>query len=246
MKTKLIWSWQKSQTADQLKSCIKQECENNMLRIILVFYIYLGLIYFFHYHHIPVLTMVEDGPCSTMVSGSWLLSILSWSWWSRAKPAAMSLGTRSVSWKRDLQLCNSYVLYLFYIFSDAFIDLIHFNPLHQLLKPWEKVILTEKNLLKSWAMLENAARWLSSCGRQQHIRRSLLSHTFTAKERAVEKNWEAWLLSISCTPSGSMAGGGRRESPSGSNTNITPNPVISRMIQLLWEQKWKCSDKITH
>lgn len=193
---------------------------------------YLGLIYFFHYHHIPVLTMREDGLCSIIVSGSRLLSILSWSWWSRAKPAAMSLGTRSVSWKRDLQLCNSYVLYLFYIFSDACIDFIQTR-----LKPWEKVILTEKNLLKSWAMLENAARWLLSCGRQQHSRRSLLSHTFTAKERAVKKNWEALLLSISCTPSGSMAGGWWRESPNGSNTNTTPNPVISRMIQLLSEQK---------
>lgn len=39
MKTKWIWSWQKSQTAEQLKSCIKQEYENNMPWIILVFYI---------------------------------------------------------------------------------------------------------------------------------------------------------------------------------------------------------------
>lgn len=100
-------------------------------------------------------------------------------------------------------------------------------------------MLTEKNLLKSWAMLENAARWLSSWGRQQHISRSLLSHTLTARERAVEKNWELLLLSMSRTPSGSMAGGLGRELPSGSNTNTTPNAVNSRMIQLLREQKWK-------
>lgn len=106
------------------------------------------------------------------------------------------------------------------------------------MKPPRKVWLTEKNLLKSWAMLENAARWLSSCGSQQHSRRSLLSHTLTARERAVEKNWELLLLSGTSTPSGSMAGGWGRESPSGSNTNTTPNPVISRMIQL-WGQKRK-------
>lgn len=98
-----------------------------------------------------------------------------------------------------------------------------------------KVLLTEKNLVKSCAMLENAARWLSSCGRQQHSSRNLLSHTLTARERAVEKNWE--LLFLSRTPIGSISGGWGRESPSGSNTNSTPNPVNSRMIQLLWE--WK-------
>lgn len=106
------------------------------------------------------------------------------------------------------------------------------------MKPPRKVLLTEKNLLKSWAMLENAARWLLSCGIQQHSRRSLLSHTLTARDRAEEKNWELLLLSGSSTPSGSMAGGWGWKSPSGSNTNTTPNPVISRMIQL-WGEKSK-------
>lgn len=189
---------------------------------------------FFHCHDNSVLTMGEDELCSTMVSGSRLLSILSCSWWSKAKPAAMSLGTRSVSCKTHVQLCNSYILNLLYILM-WFLYWLNLSRL----KNVEKMLLTEKNLLKSWAMLENAARLLSSCGRQQHSSRSLLSHTLTARERAVEKNWDLPLLSMSRTPSGSMAGGCGRESPSGSNTNSTPNAVNSKMIQLLWEQKWK-------
>lgn len=135
---------------------------------------------------------------------------------------------------KHTQLCNSYVLTLFYILKWFLYWLNLFR-----LKNVEKVLLTAKNLLKSWAMLENAARWLSSCGRQQHSSRSLLSHTLTAKERAVEKNWELLLLSMSRTPSGSMGGGWGRESPSGSNTNSTPKAVNSRIIQLAWEEKWK-------
>lgn len=72
---------------------------------------------FFHCHGIPGLTMGEDGLCSTMVSVSRLLSILSCSWWSKAKPAAMSLGTRSVSCKTHSQLCHSSVLNLLYILN---------------------------------------------------------------------------------------------------------------------------------
>lgn len=96
-----------------------------------------------------------------------------------------------------------------------------------------EVSLTEKNPLTSCAMLENAARWPSSCGRQQHSRRSRLSHTLTASERTVDRNWAPSLLCRSRTPSGSAAACGARGSPSGSNTNTTPNPVNSRMIQLL-------------
>lgn len=103
----------------------------------------------------------------------------------------------------------------------------------------ERVTLTEKNPLKSCAMLENAARWLSSCGRQQHSSRSLLSQTLMASERAVERNWFPPLLSRSRLPSGSMAANWGRGLPSGSKTNTTPKPVKSRMIQLLW---WRMID----
>lgn len=59
--------------------------------------------------------MGEEGLWSTMTSGSLLCSILSCSWCSRAKPAAISLGTRSVS-------CNTHTHNL--VCLHAFYDLI--------------------------------------------------------------------------------------------------------------------------
>lgn len=40
MKIKWIQWWQRSQTADQLKSFIKQECENNYMLLSILFYMY--------------------------------------------------------------------------------------------------------------------------------------------------------------------------------------------------------------
>lgn len=109
---------------------------------------------------------------------------------------------------------------------------------------WRKR-LTEKKPLTSCEMLENAARLLSSCGRQQHKSRSLLSHTLTASERAVERNWVPPPLSKCRTPRGSMGAAEGRESPSGSKTNITPRAVKSRMIQL-YEEKIRIQHLLKH
>lgn len=181
------------------------------------------------------LTTGEEGLWGTTTSGSLLRSILSCSWCSRAKPAAMSLGTRSVSCSMTEDLTVGFAS-VEIIFDAAYFN-VKYILFFSLYSASFQNSLTEKKLLKSWEMLENAARELSSCGRQQHRSRSLLSHTLTASERAVDRNWVPSLLCMSRTPSGSMAGGWGRGFPSGSKTNTTPTAVNSRMIQLLPQQK---------
>lgn len=181
---------------------------------------------------LSALTIGEEGLWSITISGSLLRSFLSCSWCSRAKPAAMSLGTKSVSCNTsvDMHLKSSLTLVIIWLRTRWHIENGRTDGLM-------KVLLTEKNLLKSFAMLEKASRLLSSCGRQQHRSRSRHSHTLVATERAVDRNWERSLLCRFRTPSGSTSPGCGRGSPSGSNTKSTPNAVNSRMIQLQRRKK---------
>lgn len=115
-------------------------------------------------------------------------------------------------------------------------------PVHQVTTPPH----TEKKPLTSWAMPLKAARCESSWGRQQQSRRRRLSHTRTASERAVDRNWAPSLLSRSRRPCCS-ASAVRRWLPNGSNTTSTPTTVKKMRIQLRRQtEKKKFRGRVGH